>query len=630
VGGGGGETVVGNVLENSSFGGGTGNQGEPKGWRVEAGRFTPWSVKEVDRVAEASKENARALVVAREGEARVDQYTQCRARKEFDVKAGKSYRLGGWIKAPDAQGAYGFRVTWLPRRGADRTAVEQAYVTGSQNSWKMKEGVFTPPSWATRAVVSCFAIGNRGSVFFDDVHFAPVAKSVPTGGSIGVGGLKADFSPSGVFDIMSGTETAVRKVELFFVGSDDAETCQGYADAEAPRTDARSSVFGGLIPEFASTGLISYSETVRPGEFGLVAEYDLSSDIPVPVARAGVRFTVGGAFGYGKMEVFDAKGPVDGTSGDFEGAREVVFTVDDDTKLVVGIGEGQNLSIEPGGNEKYIEVTLAGAATLGRRPARLAVEFNERSRVAQREIEGLEKELKDAEAAKDFNKMIEVCRRIIALKPRFPKQAADAASRLKALEAEAKADFDNASALLARAEEALGSDRTFQLLMSEFDKMIRALETKYAGGPFKQRVVDLKLEAARIRERKDNMKVEAKAQTLLAQIRNLLENNPEMARKLLNVLEAQFPKTKAWETAKREGLRERAERIINRGKERLEAFDRVWKKIKNFVLMKEYEAALRIMRSDRDYVKYKDWEKFRELEKDLEDKARQKKNEGGE
>jgi len=622
--------VVGNVLENSSFSGGQGDDGAPADWRVEAGRYTPWSVKRVDRVAGTLEENAAALVVAREGEARIDEYTQCRARKEFDVKVGKSYQLGGWIKAPDAQGAYGFRVTWMPRRGVDRTAVEQAYVTGSQNSWKRKDGVFTPPSWATRAVVSCFAIGNRGSVFFDDVHFAPVAKSGRTGGSIGVGGLKADFSPSGVFDIMSGTETAVRKGELFFVGSDDAETRQGYADAEEPRSDGRSSVFTGLIPEFASTGLISYSETVRPGEFGLVAEYDLSSDIPVPVARAGVRFTVGGAFGYGKMEVLGADGPLAGTSGDFEGAREVIFTVDDDTKLVVGIGEGQNLSIEPRGNEKYIEVTLAGAATLGRRPARLAVEFNESSRVARRTIEELVAKLKAAEAAKDFNGMYSACKAIIALKDRFPKEAADAESKLKALETEAKGDFDQANALLVRANDAVESDMRLQVLMNEFDKMIGDLESKYADGPFAQRVVDLKVEAARIRELAKNKKVEAKAQMLLGQIRNLVENNPEMALKLLTVLETQFPKTKAWETAKREGLRERAEEIIARNKGRQEAYDRVVKKIRNWVTMKEFEAALRIMRSDRGYVKYKDWEKFQELEKDLEDKARQKRNEGGE
>ena len=624
------EEFPGNVLENSSFGGGTGNQGEPEGWRVEAGRYTPWSVKKVDRVAGTLEENAAALVVAREGEARIDEYTQCRARKEFDVKAGKSYQLGGWIKAPDAQGAYGFRVTWMPRRGVDRTAVEQAYVTGSQNSWKQKCGVFTPPSWATRAVVSCFAIGNRGSVFFDDVHFAPVAKSGLTGGSIGVGRLKADFSPSGVFDIMSGTETAVRKGELFFVGSDDAETRQEYADAEEPRSDARSSVFAGLIPEFASTGLITYSETVRPGEFGLVAEYDLSSDIPVPVARAGVRFTVSGAYGYGTMEVLGADGPVGGTSGDFQGAREVVFTVDDDTKLVVGIGEGQNLRIEPRGNEKYIEVTLAGAATLGRRPARLQVEFNESSRVERLAIEVLLRGLKTAEAAKDFNGMIKACKAIIKLKDRFPKEAADAERKLRALEAEAKAVFDKADALLARAEGAVGSDKTFQVLKAEFDKMTGALEAKYADGPFAQRIVNLKVKMAELEEKRKRAEEEKQAQRLLAECRPLIENNPDMAIRVLAALEARFPNSDACETAKRERLRERAEEIIARNKGRQEAYERVVKKIGNWVRMKEYEQALRIMRSDHGYVKYKDWEKFVELEKDLEEKARQKKNEGGE
>ncbi|MHC5055133.1 MAG: FHA domain-containing protein [Planctomycetota bacterium] len=620
----------GNVLKNWSFGGERGDEGEPDGWRLEAGRYTPWSVKDVDRVSGKLEENAASLVVAREGEARLDEYTQCRAREMVDVQAGKSYRLGGWIKAPDAQGAYGFRVRWLPRRGDERSAIEQAFVTGSQTKWKQKDGVFTPPKWATRAEVSCFAIGNRGSVYFDDVYFAPVDKRVQKNLDIMAGQLSAGFSPSGVFDVMSGTETAVRKAELFFMGQEDAATFHEYADAEDPRSDAGKSVFEGLIPEFASTGHIRYIETVRAGEFGIVAAYELSADSPVALSRAGLRFTVGGAFGYGRMEVFGAEGPLDETSGDIEGAREVVFTVDEDTKLVVSIGEGHKLRIEPRGDEKYMEVTLAGDTTLGRRPARLAVEFNKSSRVAGRAVEELKAKLRAAELAKDFAGMHAACKAIIMLKDRFPKEAGEAEKKLAALDSEADADFENGEGLVERARKAVGATRTAQLLLDELGKMIDALRTKYRSSPYEPKVVDLDVKRTEIEDLIAQRDKDENARKLYVQIPPLIENNPEVALSILVALETRFSGTKPLEKAKAEGLREKIMAKINLAKQRQQALDEIRAKIRNFVQNEEYEMALQVMRSMRAYIKHRDWGPIQELEKELVELARKKKAaEGG-
>jgi pSer/pThr/pTyr-binding forkhead associated (FHA) protein len=621
--------VVGNVLDNPSFSGPPDERGAPSGWRTQAGRNTPWSVKPLDSVSGKLEGEAKALVVAREGEARIDEYTQCRAREMINVQAGSSYRLGGWLKAPDAQGAYGFRVRWLARRGDERSSVEQAFVTGSQTAWRRKDGVFTPPKWATRAEVSCFAIGNRGSVYFDDVYFAPVSRVVPTDTAISFKQLKAEFSPSGVFTVMSGTETAVRKGELFFMGQDDAATSQSYADAEEPRSDRNSSTFTGLIPEFASTGLIRYNQTWRPGDLGLVAEYDLSADSPVSVERAGVRFTVGGAFGYGKVEVFGADGLLSETSGEIEGAREVVFTVDKDTRLAVGIGKGHKLRIEPRGDEKYVEVTLAGSTTLSRRAARLSVEFNEGSRVETLAIEGLRDRLRTAERSKDLAATYKACQAIIKVADRFPGDAAEAKRKIALLKKEADADFEKAEGLVERARGAVGAERTFQVLRRELEKSIRELKRKYTGTPFEQRVVDLEVQMAELDELAASVKDEEAAQKLLLQIRPLIENNPELALRLLFALQAKYPKSKAWATAKAEGLVEKCKAIIARDKERDEVFDRLKARTRNLLLNEMYQEALNVIRADRGYQKFRDDPDIKPFVEEIEELAREKRNAGG-
>ena len=62
------------------------------------------------------------------------------------------------------------------------------------------------------------------------------------------------------------------------------------------------------------------------------------------------------------------------------------------------------------------------------------------------------------------------------MKDRFPKEAAEAERKLEVLKAEAKVDFEKADALAERAERALGSDRTRQVLLNELDKMIAVLK----------------------------------------------------------------------------------------------------------------------------------------------------------
>lgn len=625
----GGGEVVGNVLKNASFGGPLGNAGEPEGWRIEAGRNTPWSVKKVDRRAGMPEDKAFALVVARQSDARVDEYTQCRAREPVSVKAGKSYRLGGWIKAPDAQGAYGFRVRWLPRRGSERSTVEQAYVMGSQTSWKRKDGIFTPPTWATRAEVSCFAIGNRGTVYFDDVYFAPVKKRTLASTSIGVGRLKVDFSPSGVFDVMSGAETAVRKGELFFTGQDDAATFQEYADAEDPRSVSGSSIFKGVIPEFDSTGQILYHQTVRPGEFGIVAEYDLSADSPISLARAGLRFTVGGAFGYGKLEVFGAKGPMSKTSGDFKDAREVVFTAGNDAKLVISIGEGHNLRIEPRGDEKYVEVTLAGAASLSRRATRLRVEFNETSRVALQAIKGPRDRLDAAIRAKDFSEIWAACEAIILLKDPFPKEAGEAELKLKALKAQAEVDFENADNLVERARGAVGSDGKYKVLRGELKKLTRELKKKYTGSPYASKVTGIEVDGGGLDDLREGAEKEEAAQQLLVQCRRYVTNNPEVALSILGTLEADFPNTKAWATAKAERLREEARREIAERAERNAVYDRITSQmITNFLNNEMYQEALNLISADRGYQKFRSYPEIKEYVDDIKEKLRKQKAAG--
>jgi len=625
---GGSSVVAGNLLKNSSFDGPLTDTGDADGWRSVTSQFTPWEVsKDADR--RPAKEKKGLLIVSREPEARADEYTECRTRSPLDIRPDKAYRLGGFIKTEGAQGIYGFRLRWLGRAGDDRQAADQVYVRRSHTEWRevKRKGAFTPPMWATRAEVACFAVGNRGKVYFDDVYLVAESvtrRQIPI---VGDGRIKAEFTPSGAFIVKSGAASAVRGGELFLVGEQEATSSQQFADAEEPLQEARSSSFAGTVPEFTTYGAVRYREQGRAGELGVVVEYELSADRPVSLDRAGVRFTVTGSFGAGKTHVFGPEGliPEDKATGLIEGAREILFTSVKGEKLAVYVrGEGR-LRLDPRGNEKLVEVLLPASAAISRLPVKLGVEFNKSSRIERVGIDKLWKDYRAVEGAKDFAARWDALKEIVALADQFPKDAGDARTKLASLTSEADADIAAVKALLTRAKANIKVDAVRRTILRQAAEKIASLKGKYTSGEFAAKVGELEVEMKKIEADVLAGARNEQAEKLLVQVLDFMRGkNYDLASQILKRIEIDYSGTPAADKAKARDIRGTIDRELKLEKQRDDVYRRSLEKIRNFVMSEAYEGAINLLKADAEFQRFRDHPDFDDLMKELQKKAAEK------
>ncbi len=611
-------TVPGNLLRNASFDGPNDNTGNPAGWRCASGRYTTWSAeRNMDRIAARDKETKAAVAVSRDPAARRAAYTECRPQTPGDVSRDKSYRLGGYISTEGAQGVYGFRVKWLGRPGERRTAVDQAYAMGSQTAWRHEKGVFTPPGWASRAEISCFAIGNMGKVYFDDGYFVAEGAARRTRRTKVFDRISAEFSRSGTFLIKSGAAAAVTGGEIFLVADQSATSTQKLAKAEEPSIDLNAIVFNGTIPEFETFDIVRYDQTGRAGELGVVLEYDLSAERAVGFARAGVRFVVTGSFGAGRTEAFDAAGPVEGTAGLIEGAREVVFTNSRGEQLAVYAPGDALLKIESRGTEKLVEVLVPGGVSIGRVPVRLAVEFNTKSRI---ERVGIKKLWTAYKAAGSLDARMKALGDIIAQSDRFPEDAEKASGLLATTGAAAESDFARARNLLKQLRASMKAEGVYMTILQQATEMILDLDRKYPTGDYAAKVRDLEVELQKIEADRKQWVRERQAKRIIAEIHNMLKDSPEIAKQLWDKLERDYSDTEAYKRAKADGLGDAINAEIKLRLRRGAALRSLQGKVRNFVINGMYRRALSVLEGDPEYQRFKDYPPI----KDLIDEIRQK------
>ena len=426
------EAVKGNMIANPSFDRGLTDKGEPLGWRKEGSSLTPWEVlTDEDRLPE--RRGKAALRVSRSSEAALDEYTECRAREPVEVVPTDAYRVGGWIRTAGAQGAYGFRVRWTGREG--RSATDQVYVMGTHADWREIWKVVTPPAWAAKGAVACFAYGNTGKVDFDDVHFVAVGSSAVIPSDllgVGSGRISAELTVSGAFGVVSGTELAVTGGTIFVVGADEARSDLEVANADDPRKElsrAGGTCFTGSIPELSRLELIRYKASVRPGRSGVLMEYELTADRSLPLASAGVRFVVTGTFADGPMQVFDDNGRLPEGIDVPETAKELVFAGGAGEKLAVYLPEQEGekrprLRVESGGDAHLVEVLWPEQITLGKSPRRFAVEFNGVSRFERLPVEQaweVYRALKEDKA--NLGALVAALDDIVSMADQFPEDA---------------------------------------------------------------------------------------------------------------------------------------------------------------------------------------------------------------
>ncbi len=93
--------------------------------------------------------------------------------QSISVEAGKSYRVGGWIRTEDVAGRGGAMI--IPHwKGPEDEWISQTkfmrYVQGT-SGWTYYEGVVTAPQGATTCTVCCLLAGSSGKAWFDDIFF---------------------------------------------------------------------------------------------------------------------------------------------------------------------------------------------------------------------------------------------------------------------------------------------------------------------------------------------------------------------------------------------------------------------------------------------------------------------------
>jgi len=608
-------SVPGNRLPNPSFSGELTSRGDPDGWRSTGAALVSWKVdRQADRIPE--KERKSTLVVSRSAEAALDAYTECSTAAPLDLVAGRAYELGGWVRAEGARGIYGLRVRWRESRG-EREAVDQVYVAGSQSDWRELARVFSPPGWATQAKVACFAYGNMGDVVFDDVYFvqtneAPAVDASRLGAAFGQ--MRIEPTHTGTFGVKSGTESAARGGEFFVVDEGGAKSDQTIADAEDPAADGSTSVFGGTIPTFYRDERVLYRERLRPGGLGVVAEYEVSSDQPLALRRAGLRFTLTGRFARGDMQVFNENGePVEGVEGAFEGGRELVLTADGGEKLVLYVrGEAPAMHVEPLGNEKLVEVLLPGGAALSRAPAKIAVEFNTSSRFARKEADDLWKEHEAAVRDADIERQKAVLARISALGERYPNDKLKADETLARMEAKVEADFRPVRALLVQHEVASGVMR--ETLQTQIAREIEKLRNIYRTGKAAQDVDILERELAGQKQRAAQKARDAEGEKLLGMILDGIEHeNFIFVERWWAALERDFADTPAFERAQQNKVKDMIEEKKRAGTEREAAYVRLKRVLDNFIRNGKYQEALDFLNGSAEFQRYRSYPKFKAL-----------------
>lgn len=610
-----GPAVEGNLLPNPSFDEGVSAKGDPEGWESHGGRFTPWQVVTgTDRLAK--KTRASALMVSRESGAAPGEYAECSTT--FELSTGNLYRFGGWLKAQDARGVYGFRIRWLGNSGQE--SLEQVYVMGSQPDWRQLSRVVAPPRWAKRARFACFAYGDRGKVYFDDVYLT-AEKPTPGGPApsyeVAYDRIRVEGSGVGFLDVKSGGILAARGGQLFMAASQDSESTQELADADPPLVDKTGVVFKGVIPELENYDLVRYTERIKPGESSVSVEYELRSEKSIALMRSGVRFTIGPEFGASAAQAYDSNGdPVELGSEPQKNIREIVFTSADGEKLSIGLrGEGFSLSLEPVGDEKLLEISM-DRATIGNRPFRFGLEFGIASKFERKELESALKALKEARETKDASAEYSALERIVALGQRFPKEAEQAKRDSEQLMKRFREELEAVRSILGQLKvSAEGEARS--ALEAQFNTRLGELKARYPREPFAADLDRLERERAEVLENLARAAKEKLAQAVYDKILDAIkEERLAFAKAYLKTLTTEYGETEVARKAQERGLPSLVDGLERRLADRDAAFVRLERRVRMWETAGMTQEAIRLLDSDADYIRYKDDPKdsrFREL-----------------
>jgi hypothetical protein len=287
-------------------------------------------------------------------------------------------------------------------------------------------------------------------------------------------------------------------------------------------------------------------------------------------------------------------------------------------------GEGR-LRLDPRGDEKLVEVLLPASAAISRLPVKLGVEFNKSSRIERVGIAKLWKDHKAAVDAKDFAAQWDALKKIIALADQFPKDAADARTKLARLTSEGEADIAAVNELLTRARANRKVDAVRDAILGQVAEKIASLGAKYPSGEFAAKVNDLDIEKKKIEADVLAGARNEKAEKLFLEILKFVKSKTwPIALELLHTLKRDYADTPAYKKAEARDIEGTIEREIKLDKQREAVYARSVEKITNYAVNEEFQTAINILKADAEFQRFRDYPKFKALMAELQRKAAEK------
>ena len=584
--------VATNLIINGDFGQGTDDEGNPKHFRVQ--RDMPGIkvavIPEADRGGEKGDTQKLGLQVSKNGAKSASSKTVVECAETLIVQPGRTYRLDGWMKN-DGDGLYGLCITWIH---GDRSFSENPVVLKDTQEWKEQNALLTPPLWADRARVGVFVQGREGKVWFDDLSLLeqrePATPAIP---AVESNAVRVEFEGTkGAFAASLKNDVVLAGGTLMLVSPDESSACE-LASAVKPEESSKDGVvsFNGRIYDFALQELTNYSIQVQPASTGVALRVavDRVRDI---ASNPWLRFSVVGPLASGDIEVSKGTETPERLAATKDqaltGVQGLILNIGKSPQLDITFTKASDVDLKRTGDRREITIKFKGELGLSLSPENAAQK--------QKMIAAME-EIKKSMGSGNWG-AVETKENLFREKfaDRFPASKDEAGKVQQQIDEAWKATQEEV-------KRAVKSAGTVDKLALAAQGITHQLEI-WNGS--EKRVAELhggleQLDA--MRKGFEDEKAEQDADKVLQKAQTYMDNKaymlavPTLKASLID--NPTFAKTKA--AAKAKELLPVAEAALQRKKDLDAINDRLKEKTQNFIVAKDFKAAIDAVEKDKEY-----------------------------
>ena len=609
------------ITANFSFDGDTDPTGAPRGWEWDASRSLIWSV---DAGEDSIPENSQkgALVLKRLQDSLPDAYTECRYTDMLSVDPGKLLEVSVRARSLGATGSFGIAVHWLGGEGLED--IDYVSFWGTQQQWKELKGELVSPAWAKSARFALYAIGNQGTVYFDQAAAIPGGLLTDTREiAVESSGVNVSVNPVGKAWLRLRGILAVPGIEVVTVAGNNVESLQRFARAGTRHKEGEQVIAGGDFVEYASLDWVHYNEKFYQSRYGVGITCDVSSRGDIGVDEVALRFEVGGQFGLDLPRLYGETAAIDYKPRKIvEGVREVTFTgVRGDSFSFFSPEKDVSAKIAKKGRSISVDFIIATKGVLGPEPLSITIEANDRSVREEMRLSMLREALDKAMAEGPASAVYEALDKLTAELGERPDVKELVEARRKALSAQLETVKTGLNKVITDLKSATGPDSraaakeqadAFITKNADFWKgtegyavfeealnTVKASVESWAGEEMGKKADDLL--------KKAYATMDAKAYPIaLSYVETILKDHPNSA---------------AAKKVTDSNLKKVIEDAIARKAREKTFVDRVMSRIQNYELNKRYDDAIRIITTDPDYPVFPDNETIKAKLEDLRAKA---------